>query len=79
MRGSKESEIKEFMASKGWLDSCVRCYSLKNLNIIGESSLADANAASVFQEELKKLTHEKGYFPGKSSFVIDRELYFLHI
>ena len=55
--------MKEFKARKGWLANYVKCYSLKNLEIIGESALADAKAASAFSEELKKLTEENGYLP----------------
>ena len=53
----------ESEAHKGWLASFVRCCNHKNLEIMGESTLADAETASAFPEELKKLTEEIGYLP----------------
>ncbi|XP_062887396.1 general transcription factor II-I repeat domain-containing protein 2A-like isoform X1 [Mobula hypostoma] len=53
--GVEESERKEFKASKGWLASYVKRYSLKNLKLTGKS-------ASAFPEDLKKLK-KKGYVP----------------
>jgi transposase-like protein/uncharacterized protein CbrC (UPF0167 family) len=61
--GIEESKRKEFKASKGWLASYVKRYSLKNLKITGESASADAEAASAFPKEFKKLIEEKGYLP----------------
>ena len=55
----------ESEAHKGWLASFVRCCNHKNLEIMGESTLADAETASAFPEELKKLTEEIGYLPEK--------------
>ena len=56
VRGLRRAEERKFKASKGCLASYVKCYSLKNLKITGESA---------FPEELKKLTEEKGYLPEK--------------
>ncbi|XP_072909805.1 general transcription factor II-I repeat domain-containing protein 2A-like isoform X2 [Hemitrygon akajei] len=61
--GVEESERKEFKASKGWLASYVKRYSLKSLRIMGESASTDAEAASMFPEKLKKPIEEKGYLP----------------
>lgn len=46
---------REPEAHKGWLASFVKCYNHENLEITGESVLADAETASAFPEELKNL------------------------
>lgn len=50
-RSRRASEREEFRATKRWLARYIRCYTLKNLKTLGQLTLADAEAASVFPKD----------------------------
>jgi hypothetical protein len=52
-----------FSASKGWFENFKKRFSLHNVQITGEASSADHEAASSYPNEFYKIIIEKGYVP----------------
>ncbi|CAF2050242.1 unnamed protein product [Rotaria magnacalcarata] len=55
--------VKEFKASKGWLQLFKKRVNIKNLHLSGESASADHTAANLYPETFQKIIDDKGYLP----------------
>lgn len=56
-----QRNVKPFSASAGWLARFKRRYGVKNVQLAGEASSADQEAAEEFKTYLLSIIQKKGY------------------
>nr|XP_022909165.1 tigger transposable element-derived protein 1-like [Onthophagus taurus] len=60
---SSNSELKPFVASKGWFDKFKNWHSLHSLKLMGESASADHEAAKLYPDRLMRIIEDGCYLP----------------
>lgn len=55
------NDVREFSASKGWLDNFKKRFALHNICLTGEAASADEEAAKLFIPVLSKIIEDGGY------------------
>lgn len=65
-----EEEAKNFQASRGWFDNFKKRQGFHNIKMTGEAASADAEAAKLYPDILKKIL-EEGEYSAKQVFNVD--------
>ncbi|XP_042226803.1 tigger transposable element-derived protein 1-like [Homarus americanus] len=69
------SEVKPFLASKGWFERSKKSLNLHNIKMSGEAASADTDSANTYPAELKKIIDEGGYTPEQVYYVDETGLF----